>query len=204
MTPEQRLRANDLLFSAARNNSVASWEALFLLLYPIGVRSLHGRLSHANDDDDIVQEAFLRLMSVSLRYRKEADAVSFFLAVLRRVASEHLKRLGRRGSFRMPLSLDSHQENANPHCSGKAASPEEAAANAEFRHILQRRIAELPGPLSEAVRLRFYEGLDTAAAARQADCSKDALRQRLSRAISALRGCMSKDEDGGTQETLGA
>jgi RNA polymerase sigma-70 factor (ECF subfamily) len=122
--------------------------------------------SHA---DDLTQETYLRAYQALPGFRGEASVRTWLLAIARRVAADHLRRLARRPrSARPPVAEDW------------------VAADQSGRSDLARLIAALDTDRREAFALTQLLGLSYAEAASVCDVPVGTIRSRVARARADL------------------
>jgi RNA polymerase sigma-70 factor (ECF subfamily) len=133
--------------------------------------------------EDVVQEAFLKLMA-------NADAIegrSRLATWLYRVAyNASIDRLRERGRV-LPVPEDDEQAAPMPSVLVDFLSPEEMLRDQETRRALERAIEGLSPSLRAAFLLRDVFGLTTAEAAEVLGLTETNLKVRLHRARLALR-----------------
>src|SRR5258708_3020687 len=80
----------------------------------------------------------------------------------------------------------------------QAAKPVQVASEEpahDQREELDAALARIPGPLREAVRLRYLEGLSQLEAAHLVGCPRGTLAQRAAHGVARLRGILSNGHD---------
>ncbi|MGI5838690.1 MAG: RNA polymerase sigma factor [bacterium] len=125
--------------------------------------------------EDIVADTFLRALQHIGSFRARGGG---FGAWLLRIARNRMIDYGRREKRLLPLS------QVVP---DTAASPEEAAINAETGENLRRLVAALPEEQSEAVILKYAVGLKNREIAKILGKSETAVSSLLHRALGKLR-----------------
>jgi RNA polymerase sigma-70 factor (ECF subfamily) len=66
-------------------------------------------------------------------------------------------------------------------------TPEDCLVRAQLRTLVARKIASVPEPYGETLRLRYYEGLATAEIARRLGVPEGTVRRRIKVAVDRLR-----------------
>lgn len=130
------------------------------------------------ESEDVMQQAWI---NAYVHLKQFADRAQFSTWLTRIAINEALARVRRR-EMRAEVAEDSMEEIA-----AVAADPEEHAAAAELRGVVEREIAALPEAYRTVIMLREVEGLSTAEAALALDTSEDVVKQRLHRARTMLR-----------------
>lgn len=135
--------------------------------------------------EDVVQEAFLKLMANAEKLEGRARLATWLYRVVYNASIDRLreqKRLvpvpeeGDEAAMPMPSVLVDFR-----------LSPEEMLRDAQTREALEEAIAALPPTLRATFLLRDVEGLSTAEAAEALSISEANLKVRLHRARLALR-----------------
>lgn len=134
--------------------------------------------------EDAVQEALLRMMSVSPRFRDEHHEKAWALAVTGNICRDMLRRKKRRREVYMPEWFDT------PDSSG---TPEEEAGQRERDRQLVRAVMDLPVTYREAVLLAYYHELTGSQAAEALGITQTAFRSRLMRARDMLRRTLGEE-----------
>lgn len=134
--------------------------------------------------EDVVQEAFLKLMAGADRIEGRSSLTTW----LYRVAyNASLDRLREQKRLLQPPEDDDAALPPPKTVVDFGASPEAMLRDAETRRALDEAVAALPHALRAAFLLRDVEGLTTAEAAAALGLSEANLRVRLHRARLALR-----------------
>lgn len=160
-------------------------------LYEVLMRRYNQRLFRAarailGDDgraEEAVQESYLRAYT---KLGTLVDRAAFGAWITRITVREALARrraVAREGSY----EVDPDTADVLPLWPPHASDPEQAAADAEMRSVLEAAIERLPDGAREVFVLRDVEQLSTAETAACLDVSAAAVRVRLHRARAALR-----------------
>jgi RNA polymerase sigma factor (sigma-70 family) len=138
------------------------------------------RLSRRRDiAEDLVEEAWLRLIAHASVLEPDTHLASWLYAVARNLFYSHCRsRAMDEGSATALIGL---WPGGTPR-----PSPFEEAAAAELERRVERALAALPAMYREVLLLVGVEGLSPAEAARVCGVSSETLRQRLSRARGML------------------
>lgn len=135
------------------------------------------------DSEDLVQDTVMDLMGAVHRFRGTTwpEFLAFANAVLAQRATQQRRRARVRAGELSPMANTAEEE-----LPGSSATPSVDAAHLEDMAKLGRLIDALPGDYRRVLRLRL-EGLDGPAIAARLGVGEDAVRQRISRALSMLR-----------------
>lgn len=134
--------------------------------------------------EDVVQEAFLKLMASADRIEGRSSLATWLYRVAYNASLDRLREQKRL----LPAPEDDDAALPPPKSVvGFGASPEAMLRDAETRRALEDAVAALPHALRAAFLLRDVEGLPTAEAAEALGLSEANLRVRLHRARLLLR-----------------
>jgi RNA polymerase sigma factor (sigma-70 family) len=128
-------------------------------------------LGNTADAEDVSQLVFLKLAQMQVPLT--TTLASWLATVARNAAIEFLRGRNRRKR---------HETQA-----AKLAVTSGVDDNHELRDELDTALDRLPGPLAEAVRLRYLEGRSQQEAAELVGCPRGTLSQRAARGIVCLR-----------------
>jgi RNA polymerase sigma-70 factor (ECF subfamily) len=149
-----------VLVEAARGGDRGAFDALvrrhFRRVYALAFR-LTG---NHEDAEDLAQECFVRAYHALAWFRGDAGFATWLARIAVHLARDRRRRAGRRPAM---LAFESAGEAARglPDGSGpRRGSPEGTASRRELSVALAEAVRRLPGPLSEALVLRLFEGLD--------------------------------------------
>jgi RNA polymerase sigma-70 factor (ECF subfamily) len=117
--------------------------------------------------DDLTQEVYLRAMKALPRFRGDASARTWLLAIARRTVADHIRAQQRR------------RAHASPRPAAPAAAPDDQV-------ILRAVIARLPEDRRTAFVLTQVLGLSYAEAAQVCRCPLGTVRSRVARARADL------------------
>ena len=165
------LRARDGDRDAAREFVVATQTQVWRLLV---------HLADAAVAEELAQETFERAFGALRRYRAEAPARSWLLAIARRVAADHLRRRARRPVSPAPITPDDRPWGVPP------------GADVAENVALHDAVAALAPDRREAFVLTQVVGLSYEQAAEVCGCPVGTIRSRVARArgdlLAGLRG----------------
>lgn len=156
-------------------------------LYALGVlyqrhrERVHGLCTRLAGDtatgDDLVQETFLRVLRFRHTFKGEARFTTWLYRIARNVALRHLETSGRRQDREAAAGREAPL--ATP------AAPAEADADRVAR--LKDAMAALPPDQREVLVLSRYHGLRYYEIADVCECTVDAVKARVYRAMRSLR-----------------
>ena len=135
--------------------------------------------------EDVVQEAFLKLMAGANRIEGRSRLATWLYRVVYNAAMDRLRETRR--EVPVPEETDAVALPAPAVLVDFRLTPEQTLHDAELRGALEDAIAALPATLRAAFLLRDVEGLSTAEAAEAVGVSEANLKVRLHRARLLLR-----------------
>jgi RNA polymerase sigma-70 factor (ECF subfamily) len=136
--------------------------------------------------EDLLEEAWLRLVSSGKDLREDTQLAPWLFTVARNLYLSYCRNRAREQSYTADLSL------LWP--AGLSQSPFEVASSNEFEQRLESALASVPPKYREVLLLVAVEGLRPVDAAAVCGISPEALRQRLSRARHLLGRLMRDPE----------
>jgi RNA polymerase sigma factor (sigma-70 family) len=136
--------------------------------------------------EDVAQEAFVRLYEQRAKFRDGGAFKSWFLTIAGNLGRNALRWRGRHPGE----SLDAAEEAGGVLADAGATSPAEAAERSAEAAQVRAAVANLPGPLREAVVCVELQDLSYAEAAVVLGCSAKAVETRLYRARQTLRDAL--------------
>ena len=141
-------------------------------------RAVRAVLGSEEEVEDVMQQAYLNAYSHLGQFAGEAR----FTTWLTRIAVNEALARKRRGAF-----IVQGDQEMTMHLASGTADPEQQAAAAELRDVMQREIEALPIAFRTVFILREVDGLSTAETAEALSISEDLVKTRLHRARAALR-----------------
>lgn len=135
-------------------------------------------LGQAEEAEDVVQDAFLKILAAAPRYRPTASFSTFLYRVVTRVCLDRVRK-------RRPVYMDTPPDSPAP---GLTAS--EGMAAEERQKAVRAALAVLPPNQRMAIILRYYEDLGYREMAEALDVSEKAAERLLARARKTLRGIL--------------
>jgi RNA polymerase sigma-70 factor (ECF subfamily) len=155
------------------------------------------------DAEDALQDAYLDAYRHMGEFRAEAQLATWLTRIVVNQALMRLRRQKRDGivvPFRQPDVGDDHQEDEVR--DDRTESPSAAALRSEIRHILERRIDELPVAYRTVFVMREVEDMSVEETARCLSIPASTVRTRLFRARALLRASLSRDVDMATGDVF--
>jgi RNA polymerase sigma-70 factor (ECF subfamily) len=140
------------------------------------------RMISPEDDDDVVQDAFISAYRAKDRFRGDARVTTWLYRITVNAALMRIRKDKRR--IQQTAPEDSYQEH---NVADWEDTPDKAALNSELSREIKSKIALLPENLRTAVVLRDVQGLSNTEATEILDVSISALKARLHRGRVALR-----------------
>lgn len=147
--------------------------------------------------DDVLQEAYLRVLDGRARFQGGSTAKTWFFAVIKRVAQEQLRRRRSRQSLLMRLLPAVSEDDAVLPAESMVSS--DPVANAEISEAalaLRAALMQLPERQREVLHLVFYSELTLAEAAHTLAVSLGTARTHYHRAKQSLATLLSDDDQG--------
>jgi RNA polymerase sigma-70 factor, ECF subfamily len=102
-------------------------------------------VGHREDAEDLVQDAFLRLLAAGPRYRPTASFRTYFSRIISRLCLDHIQK-------KRPVSADHLLEFEDP-----SPLPDRVMVSEEQAMAVRRGMAMLPSNQRLAIILRYYE-----------------------------------------------
>ncbi len=138
-----------------------------------------------NEDDalDIVQEAFLRLLDASPRYRPVAKFRTFFYRIISRLCLDRAKK-------KQPLFLETTPDNPDP-----LPGAPDAMERRETAAAVRSALDGLPADQRLAVVFRYYEDLNYEEIAAIMETTAKAVERLLARGRERLRDILGRRGD---------
>jgi len=128
-------------------------------------------LRRREDQDEVVQETFLRAWQQIARFQADTNFVAWIMTIARFLCMARMKDRQRHPE---PAALEPHLEPVAPPAG-------------ESLEKLKQAVARLPLPQREVVAMRFIDGLDYRAIAEVTGDSEVTLRSRLHDALEKLK-----------------
>ena len=127
-------------------------------------------LGDADEAEDMVQEAFLRILDAAPRYRPTATFRTYLYRVLTRLCMDHARK-------KRPALVETL-----PDIASDAPSQLEQYARKELEQAVQRALDALPSKVRLAIVLRYFEGLSAREMATALNTTPKGVERLLARA----------------------
>lgn len=174
--PKPPDQSDDTLMLAVQRGDLGALDHLFVRHH----RPLYGYMARMTGDrhaaEDLVQEAFLRLLRLRGRYAPQGRFRAWLFRIGHNLAHDHI-----RAGHRL-VAIDDAGELGE-----EMTSALEDLEEAEQRRSLEAAVTALPPQHRDVLLLRGVEGLSNEEIASVLGCSHGAVRVRIHRAVSALR-----------------
>jgi RNA polymerase sigma-70 factor (ECF subfamily) len=145
----------------------------------------YGLLQHAEDSEDLVQDAFIRALERIDSLGRGSAFGPWFYRLLVNAALNRRKDLARRRTSEVPATMASRE------------SPVAEAERAQLRQSLARALRSLPGELETVVILHDLEGFKHPEIAKILGIPEGTCRSHLSRARRMLRDLLKEYQQPG-------
>ena len=182
------------LLERFRGGDVAAYETLFQRYRTPLERFLQHKTLGAEAPllDDLVQETHAAALSRlrDFEYRRELSFFFWLCSIGRNLVVDHHRRRGVEagaGVVQILLSARTSSEELWARVADSGQSPLDQVTLAQHLHVLGLALDALPDRRRDAVMLRYFDGLDSEAAAAALGTSPGAFRVLLSRALSDLK-----------------
>jgi len=175
MTGSADLTSDEDLMLLAAGGDMDAFEQLVQRHQQSALGIAHRFLGSSPLAEDIVQEAFLKILAGASRYRPAARFRTYLYNVIWHLCIDAYRK-------KRPLALDSVPAQEHD-----ADGPEQALLREERKEAVRRAVDALPPRQRMALVLKQFEGMSYEDIAEVMDCSAGAVDALLSRARSALR-----------------
>jgi len=175
------------LVQSARKGDMAAFEKLLKLYDRKIFRIAQNITHHAEDAEDVVQEAFLKAYKNLDRFEGNSK---FYTWLVRIAVNEALMKLRKRKSDKtvsLDEDVDTEDGSMPREIADWAPTPEQNYSQTELREILSKTIQGLPVGFRTVFVLRDVEQLSTEETAEALGLSVPAVKSRLLRARLQLR-----------------
>jgi RNA polymerase sigma-70 factor (ECF subfamily) len=146
---------------------------------------------HEADAEDVLQSAYLKVISGRARFEGRAAFKTWLFGVIRLTAREHHRRDG---------SHARRAERLGAHLAGSdelVTRPDDPVERSERSEALLAALGRLPGKQREVLHLVFYQGLSVGEAAEVMEVSIGTARVHYDRGKKKLRALLSATAMGG-------
>ena len=144
---------------------------------------LHSHFASLSDADDIVQEAYVRVLRARARGASFPNAKSFLFTTARNLAIDWCRH-------RRVIPLESLGRTEHLAVQEEQPHAAEAASRAQELELLAQAIQSLPPRCQQILRLRRLRGLSHRQIAAQLDISERTVNAQLAIAIERLRDAL--------------
>jgi RNA polymerase sigma-70 factor, ECF subfamily len=134
----------DLMLAVGRGDAQA-FEQIVLRHQAFAWSIAYRFVGHREDAEDLVQDAFLRLLAAGTRYRPTASFRTYFSRIISRLCLDHIQK-------KRPVSADHLLELEDP-----APLPDGLVVREEQVLGVHRALTLLPSNQRLAIILRYYE-----------------------------------------------
>ena len=175
MTSHDATTSDEELMTRAAGGDMGAFELLVERHQRSALNTARRFLGRSSLAEDVVQEAFLKILAGARRYRPTARFRTYLYNVIWHLCVDSFRR-------KRPLALELLPQQAQA-----GDSPDEAAVRAERDELLRRAVDDLPARQRMALVLKHFEGMSYDDIAGVMECSPGAVDSLLSRARSTLR-----------------
>lgn len=166
------VRLARLVRRSQRGDRVA-FQELYRALYPVVSGFIHRRVRRPADAEDLVAQVFFRLLESLDRLDADRPVFAYVLSIARNLVTDAARR---------PVVLPALDAEAV-----RDVDPLKSLIVAQDVRAVREAVARLPEDTQELLHLRFGEELRFAEIAQVLGLKEEAVRQRISRAVRALR-----------------
>jgi RNA polymerase sigma-70 factor, ECF subfamily len=159
---------------AAGRGDMQAFEQLILRHQSLAWNIAYRYVGNREDAEDLVQDAFLRLLAAAVRYRPTATFRTYFSCILCRLCLDHLQKKRPAPSEQLP-----EVEDPTPLADRMIVEEEQVFA-------VRRGLAVLPANQRLAMILRYYEDYSYKEIATALDITEKAVERLLARGRETL------------------
>jgi len=170
-----KTRTDEALMEAVGAGDLSAFEELVLRHQAGAWRLAHRFLGDPGDAEDLVQEAFLRLLAAAERYRPVATFRTYLYRILTRLCLDHARK-------RRPVLMD-----VLPEVADGGPTPVETILQQEREQAVRRALDSLPARYRMAVVLRYFAGCGASEMAQVLGTSEKGVERLLARARERLQ-----------------
>jgi RNA polymerase sigma-70 factor, ECF subfamily len=171
----ERTASDEELMIGASRGDLDAFEQLVLRYQSLAWNTAYRFLGDSAEAEDIVQEAFLRILASARRYQPTALFRTYLYRVLTRICLDH-------SSKKKPL-----YSNRLPDLTDDGPTPLGRLANVEREKAIRIALDRLPPNQRLVVLLKYFEGLGYAGIAEAMETSVKAVERLLARARQRLQ-----------------
>lgn len=133
-----------------------------------------------NDAEEVLQEAYLKVLDGRARFDSRATVKTWLLALIRNTAADHWRRKTRAGAKLADYEATAEGARLEP-------APDVIVQQQQMRDLLRQRLAALPERQREVLHLVFYHDLSISQAAEVMSVSVGSARTHYERGKQQLR-----------------
>jgi RNA polymerase sigma-70 factor, ECF subfamily len=170
--------SDELLVQATGRGDLRSFEQIVTRHQTWAWRIAYRFIGNGDDASEIVQEAFLRLLEASGRYRPSAAFRTYFYRIISRLCLDRAKK-------KHPLLLETLPGAADPR-----PDVSEAMIKREAALAVRSALDALPANQRLAIVLRYYEDLNYEEIASALETTPKAVERLLARGRERLRATL--------------
>ena len=180
--------SDEALMLSVRDGDLYAFDQLVLRHQSAAWAVAYRYLGDADEAEDMVQEAFLRILDAADRYKPTAAFRTYLFSVLTRLCIDHTRK-------KRPLPTDKLPEVHDP-----GLTPAGHIEREEMKSATQRALDSLPPRYRMAIVLRYFEGLSGAEIAEAMKTSPKAVERLLARARKSLEPLLRSFREKNTEE----
>lgn len=169
-------RSDSDLMTAVQQGDTGALDALYLRHHARLFSFLARWTGNAAAAEDLVQDAFLRLLRHPDRYLHQGDFIAWLYRIARNLAIDAYRH-----------TLDEDSMDLQPELADQSPLALDRLTREEREQLLDRSLRSLPLAHREVLLLRGVDGLDHRNIALVLNCTEGAARVRVHRATAALR-----------------
>jgi RNA polymerase sigma-70 factor (ECF subfamily) len=169
-----RIPSDEDLMLAAGLGDVQAFEQIVLRHQTFAWSVAYRFVGNREDAEDLVQDAFLRLLAAGPRYRPTASFRTYFSRIISHLCLDHIQK-------KRPLTSDKLPEHEDP-----APLPDGLVVREEQVLGVHRALTLLPSNQRLAIILKYYEDYSYREIAEAMDTTEKAVEHLLARGREAL------------------
>jgi RNA polymerase sigma-70 factor (ECF subfamily) len=188
---------------SSRVNDSAEFEVLMRRHNRMLFRTARAILHDDAEAEDALQDAYVKAYGAMGSFRGDAKVSTWLARIVANEALQRLRKSKRRDTI-VPLRASSSQEEVNEIPEGNMSKgPEQSAARAEMRKLLEKRIDALPDSYRPVFMLRAVEELSVEETAEVLNIPAATVRTRFFRARSLMRESLASEIDLACEDAFG-
>ena len=182
---EDERRSDAELIERARGGEIVAYEVLVRRYQDAALRTAY-LFAPGGDEEDAVQEAFVKAHAALGRFRMDAPFRPWLLRIVANEARNRRRSATRRTGLALRAGEGRRPDDAAP-------SPESAVLAGERRSTLLAAVNALRDEDREVIAVRYFLDLSEAEAATTLGIPRGTVKSRLSRALGRLREQLATD-----------